>query len=358
MNKPGFKIVKDEAKQRAEIYLYGIIGDFWDNDNPITARVLQNLLYSVSEYPRVDIRLNGPGGDTLEAFPMANLIKSFSVKQDIHTYNDGICASAFIILLEAVKAENRHGAKGSMAMIHSAATSAWGNSNMMQETKEMLEKYDETIAQFISDAIGVPVKDVVGKWFDGKDHWMTAIEAEQAGLYKVEDYAAVPMPENVTNMKVDKVAAFFKQTSNNIQTTDMSILNFNNFKKISALGKVPVQDRTTNHFKEANEELAAEGITGATIVSDQDLKDTISEAQKVPALSQQVTDLGVEKTSLTQRVTDLEKQLGEAKAQLKKPAEETTTPVTDQTDSTGEKPVVNKYETEHDRQMKAKFGNK
>jgi len=353
MNKHPFKVVTNLATQTAVIYLYGIIGDFWDNENPITARVVQQLLYSVSDYARVDIRLNGPGGDTLEAFPIANLIKSFSVKQDIHTYNDGICASAFIVLLLAVKRENRHGARGSMPMIHSASTGNWGNSASMRDSAEMLAKYDETLATFISDAVDIPVTDVVAKWFDGKDHWFTSAEAEAANLYTVEDYAAVPMPEKVENMRIDKVAAFYKLTSN-INNTDMGIL-YSNFKTISALAKVAVAERTAEQFKAVNDELEAEGILGVSVVPEEDLKDTMAAAKKVPALEESVTALEAEKVTNLAKITALEKTVADQKKELKKPAEEVTNPVTDADDSTGEKPVVNEFETSFDREMKNRF---
>lgn len=361
MSKPPFKVVKNLATSTAEIFLYGIIGDFWENDNPITARVIQQLLYSVSEYPRVNIHLNGPGGDTLEAFPMANLIKSFSVKQDIHTYNDGICASAMAILLLSVKRENRHGAKGSMPMIHSASTGNWGNSASMQDTKEMLDKYDETLAVFISDATGIPVADVVAKWLDGKDHWFTSAEAEAAELYTVEDYAAVPMPENVQEMKVDKVAAFYSQ-SKITNNTDMNILN-SKFKTISALAKVAVADRTAEHFTAVKAELEAEGITGVTLVPDADLATRVEQAEKVPALETQVTDLGTqvtnlttEKGTLTQKVTDLEATVAAQAKELGKPAEEVTNPLTTATDSTGTAPAVVDYTTSVDAEYAKIWG--
>jgi ATP-dependent protease ClpP protease subunit len=351
VSKPKFKVVTNLALQTAKIYLYGIIGDFWENDNPITARVLQHLLYSVYDYQRVDIHLNGPGGDTLEAFPMANLIKSFSAKQDIHTYNDGICASAFIILLEAVKKENRHGAKGSMAMIHSASGSNWGNSESMRDTAEMLDKYDQTLAQFISDAIDLPVPEVVEKWMDGKDHWFTAEEAQAAGLYNIEDYAAAPMPENASEMKVDRVAAFYKSISNITNQTDMSLISIgNNLKKVTALGKLPVEQRTPELIAEANAELESEGIIGLSLVSDTDLQETVTAAAKVPGLEKQVTDLSADKVTLTTTVTNLQLQVKELGA---KPAEEVVTPVTDAIDSTGKKPevVTNAFETSFDREM-------
>ena len=144
----------------------------------------------------------------------------------------------------------------------------------------------------------------------------------------------------------------------------MGLLSTNKFKSISALAKVAAADRTAEHFKAVNDELEAEGITGATLVSDDDLKETIETAEKVPALETKVSDLGTqvsnltsEKTVLAQKVSDLQKVVDEQKKELGKPAEDPTKPVTDKTDDTGKPPKVeDSFETSFDRELKGLRG--
>lgn len=352
MSKPSFKIVKNEAAQFATVYLYGIIGEYWETDNPITARGLQQILSSLHSYPVVHLRLNGPGGDTHEGFAMGNIIKAFSQKQEIHTWNDGLCASFFFILLLSAKREFRHAAKNSLAMAHSSATGNWGNKESMLDTAEMLDKHDEILAEFLADATDMSVEQVRAKWMDGKDHWMTASEAEADNLLTVEDYDAVEVPEGVTTMKLDKVAAFYNQSKTTNQ--DMSILS-SKFKKISALAKKPEAERTAEELAAVNEELQAEGLTGVTLVNDADLHETVEAAARVPELEKKVTDLDAEKVLNLKKITDLQKVVDQQKIELGKPAEEVHQPVSDVIDSTGTPPVVDIFETSVDREFKARF---
>jgi ATP-dependent protease ClpP protease subunit len=354
MSKYPFRVVKNEVNQVATVYLYGIIGEFWETDNPITARGLQQILTSLSNYPIVHLRLNGPGGDTHEGFAMGNIIKAFSRKQQIHAWNDGLCASFFAVLLLAVKREYRHAAKNSLVMVHSSSCGNWGNKASMIDTAEMLDKHDEILAEFLSDATGGTVEEVRVKWMDGKDHWLTATEAEAENLLTVEDYEAVDMPENVTTMKVETVAAFYNSQSK-ITNTDMDIFS-TKFKTISALAKVAVADRTADQFKAVNDELQAEGITGATLVPDATLTLTIEQADKVPGLDIQVTNLTAEKTTLTAKITALEATVAAQLVELGKPAEEVKQPVTDKTDSTGNPVVVLDFNTSVDDEYKRIWG--
>lgn len=350
MSKPHLKVVTNAAEQSADIFIYGIIGNIYDDHSPITARNFLEQLAQLSDVQTINVRINSPGGDTGEGLAICNAI--IASKKNIHTWNDGMAASMASAILCSAKEGRRHAANGSMTMIHSASTIAWGNKAKMAETSEMLGKFDEVLAGIISDAAGLTVEETVAKWMDGKDHWLTAKEAAEAGLVAIEEYTAEELPENVTDMKMDRVAAFYspsKITNND----NMSILS-SKFKTISALGKIAVADRTAENFKAVNDELKAEGITGATLVSDTDLQDTVEAAGKVEGLEGQVSNLTTEKDALTQKVTDLEAKLVTA---LGKPAEEITKPVTDKIDTVGAAAtVVDAYETSVDREIKALRG--
>lgn len=355
MSRSFLKVIKNEASKSADIFIYGIIGDYYDNSSPITARGFIEQLAFLSDVSTINIRINSPGGDTGEGLAICNAI--LASKKDIHTWNDGIAASMASAILCSAQDGKRHAAKGSMTMIHSASTMAWGNKNEMIDKAEMLSKFDDVLAEIIADAAGLSVEQTVATWMDGKDHWLTGQEAAEAGLVTIEDYTAQEMPENVTAMKIDRVAAFYNSQSKITNTDTMGLLSTNKFKSISALAKVAAADRTAEHFKAVNDELEAEGITGATLVSDDDLKETIETAEKVPALETQVSDLTTEKTALTQKVTDLQKVVDEQKKELGKPAEDPTKPVTDKTDDTGKLPKVeDSFETSFDRELKGLRG--
>lgn len=349
MLRPTLRVVRNEAQQSAQIFLYGIVGDYWDweNESPVTARNLQRRLSELSDIPVIHIHLSGPGGDVHEGLLICNIIRAS--KKEIHTWNDGICASMMEIIHASVPIARRHAAKASLTMIHKASTFAWGNSDDLRDTADMLDKHDDVLIEILSDAISTSAEKVKSMWFDGKDHWFTAQEGEAAGLFSVEDYEIQAIPENPTKQPLNQIAAFFKKPSNNTNNTDMGFFS-DKFKTISALAKVAAADRTPEHFQAVKDELEAEGIDGVTIVPDKDLAETIATSEKVPGLETQVTDLGI-------KVANLEKTISDQKILLGKPAEETTLPITDKTDSTGTPPKVDdQFETSFDRELKKARG--
>lgn len=353
MSKPHLKVVMNAADQSADIFIYGIIGNIYDDHSPITARNFLEQLAQLTDVQTINVRINSPGGDTGEGLAICNAI--IASKKNIHTWNDGMAASMASAILCSAKEGRRHAANGSMTMIHSASTFAWGNKAKMAEASEMLGKFDEVLAGIISDAAGLTVEETVAKWMDGKDHWLTAKEAAEAGLVSIEEYPAEELPENVTDMKMDRVAAFYNSPSKITNNDNMSILS-SKFKTISALGKIAVADRTAENFKAVNDELKAEGITGATLVSDVDFQDTMDAAGKVKGLEGQVSNLTTEKDALAEKVTNLEATVAAQAKELGKPAEEIKKPVTNKADGTGTPPVVNAYETSVDREMRALRG--
>lgn len=332
MSKPQFKVIKNEAGKSAEIYLYGIIGDYWYSDNPLTARGFLKQLSLLSDYTRIDIHLNGPGGDIHEGLAICNAIKAS--KKDIHTYNDGLCASMFAIILASAKDGNRHGAKGSLTMAHDASTGCWGNAFDMREAADMLDKHNIVLSEFLADATGLSVEAVVAKWMDGKDHWMTAKEAAAEKLLTIEDYEAQPLPENIQEQPMDKIAAFYsgkipQQTTQ--LTNNQNMLFGDKFKSLSALAKVAAADVTADQVKAVNEEIEKEKIPGVTLVLDTAYQLVLDKADKVDDLEKQISEKD-------QKILDLEKTVKDQKAKIDAPAEEIENVVTDKTDSTGKKP--------------------
>jgi ATP-dependent Clp protease protease subunit len=359
MNKNLF-IVRNEASSEANILLYGVIGDYWYSDNPVTARALQRQLTLLSDFKRINLHLNGPGGDVHEGLLILNTI--LADKGDrIHVYNDGVCCSMMAVLLLSVPAERRHAAKASLTMIHQASTYAWGNSDELREAADMLDKHDDVLAGVFADGLGLTINQVKAKWFDGKDHWFTATEGAAEGLFTVEDYEISEIPENPRDQSLERIAAFYAKPVNNksqskITNSDTMGLLSNKFKSISALAKVAAADRTAAHFEAVKAELEAEGLTGVTLVPEDELQEKVDAADKVPGLEKQVNDLGVEKTTLTQKVSDLQKIVDEQKKELGKPAEEIKNPVTDKIDSVGITTPVEDYTTSVDIEARKYWG--
>jgi len=344
VSKPTLKVVRNEAQTSAQIFLYGIVGDYWYSDSPVTALNLQRQLALLSDFPIIHIHLNSPGGDVHEGLLMCNIIKAS--KKEIHTWNDGICASMAVPILCSAPKGRRHAAKASLTMAHMASTCAWGNAIDMRDVADMLDKHDDVIADIVADGIGITRDAMKAKWWDGKDHWMTAQEAEAEGFFNIEDYDIADIPANAKEQPLDKIAAFYNSNSNSKPTQINNETMFGSTKKFTALtamAKLAVTDITPEMVKAANDEIVADKIDGVTLVLDSELEAVSDKADKVDAL-----EAAAKVTAQT--IADLQKKVKDLGAA---PAEEPEKPVTEVTDSTGKKleNVTNAYETSVDREI-------
>lgn len=306
MVKHNLSIVKNEATKEATIRLYGVIGDGWfDDEDPLTAQKFQTALNALNSFDRINVRINSPGGSVWEGLAMANAIKAS--RKEIHTYNDGLAASMASVILVAAKAGNRHAAKGSITMIHSASTMAGGNAKQMRETADALDTHDEVLASFYADATGIDVADIKANYFDGADHYLTAQEAADAGFVTVEDYAVDALPENIKNLSHLQMVALYtpeaKQeegVSNSlwlkIEAKIQSLIHPNNtemkFPKLEALAKLGAENVKPEMVDAALTELAEAEIEGVTLVLD-------------AVLDKHVTDLADANLLVQQSVSDL-----------------------------------------------------
>lgn len=322
-------VVKNEAKKEAEIFLYGIIGNLKAGDNNITAKDFQKELSNIpKDIERVNVRINGPGGSVWDGLAIANAIQAS--KKEIHTYNDGLAASMLAIILASAKDGNRHAAKGSITMFHSASSGTYGNAAGLRDAADMLDVHDKVLAGYISDATKMPFDDVLAKYFNGKNHYLTAQEAEALGIVKVEDYAAKPIPTNLieNELSFDEVAAFYNENDEEeispslmakIKAQIQSLINPKNtemkFTKLEALAKLGAENLTDELVEAVKTELAEAEIEGVTIVKDTEMVDLATKAEKL---------VTVEATLATKEADMLVKDalIADLQAQLKAPADE------------------------------------
>lgn len=182
-----FDVIPSEDNT-ACVLLYGDIGDSWDGCDERS--VTLELMELAQSYSRIDVRINSYGGEVYAGLAIFNALKSS--KADIHIYVDGVAASmAAVIALCGKPVEMSQYAS---IMLHSASTYVYGNRQEMGEAIRQLEALDATLAGIVSGRLGMSQADVMAKYFDGKDHWITAEEALASGLvdalYDVEDMKA------------------------------------------------------------------------------------------------------------------------------------------------------------------------
>ena len=120
MNK--FKYIKNfsEDKTEATILLYENIGNFIEEDGTkvegISGAEFASTLQYLEDFgiETVHVRINSQGGSVMDGFSIVSAIKNS--KMEIHTYNDGLCASIAAVIFAS--GDYRHMMDYAITMIH------------------------------------------------------------------------------------------------------------------------------------------------------------------------------------------------------------------------------------------------
>ena len=314
MKKSFYSVVSNKAETTARIDIYGIIAqDYWGDGEYIGGkRFVRDLTDLEKNFDRIDIHINSPGGSIHEGLPIFNAIRAS--QKEIHTYVDGIAYSMGAMI--ALAGHTVHAAKGSLIMLHNASGSSWGNAKAMRKSADMLDKYDEVLGELIADKTGKTLEEVKQLWLNMEDNFLTASDAVTAKLVDVlETYQAEDIPENIQNLSIHQVAAYFNEHSeeptpslmnkiisnvsahftNNPKTIDMKFL------KIEALANV--ENPTNEQLEQANANLATAGVIKATLVSEEVLnaaQETTIERDALKVTNQTLT------ASLSKKTTEFD----------------------------------------------------
>jgi ATP-dependent protease ClpP protease subunit len=212
------KILKeDNGDDGAVVYLYGIIGQrsWWgDDEEDITDVAFLKTLkeFEKAGKKRLDVRINSVGGSMLHMDGIISLMQSSSM--EVHTWVDGLAASAAADIWLAAKKEYRHIAKNGKLMIHSPSTAAWGTAKVLRAAADMLDVFEAgAIAQMASDT-GMTEEEVKAMYYDGEDHWLSAKQCIESGFVtSMEDYEAQKMPKDPEKMTPTQLLQFYQPTS-------------------------------------------------------------------------------------------------------------------------------------------------
>ncbi|AMS41170.1 head maturation protease, ClpP-related [Aminobacter aminovorans] len=170
----GYRVVA-RSSDRAEIYVYGIIGQDWFGDG-VTAKQFAEDLKKLGNVKTIDLRINSDGGVVTEARAMYNLLVEHKAK--VITHIDGIAASAASFL--AMAGEDIEIAEGGFFMIHNARMSARGTAEDFERAATILRTVNETIVETYAARTKNTAADLK-KWMDAET-WFTGKEAVEKGF--------------------------------------------------------------------------------------------------------------------------------------------------------------------------------
>lgn len=299
-----FNIMTSADSNQAEIFIYGIIGNsWWDDEANSASNFVSEFKELEKKYDRINIRINSPGGDIWEGLPIINAIKAS--KKDIHTYVDGIAYSMGFQI--AIAGNTVHAAKNALLLAHSASTIEWGNAKSLRKTADELDKYDAALATTLQSKIGGEIEDIIAKYFNYEDHLFTSQEALDLGFIDIrEDYEA-ERPE-VEKMTTDQVFNYYLNSEENpFKKSNSSISFFEKSKqRIAAIINPNPNSKPKNMFENLDKLFAA-------IKNGENISDEIKAQAASEIAASGLTLITAEEKSnfdgLQSKVDDLQKQI-------------------------------------------------
>lgn len=166
--------VQNKASESVDLLIYGVIGDSWFEESITARQFVADLKALEKDYKRINVRINSPGGSVWDGLPIFNAIQNSTA--EIHTYNDGLCASMAAVILLAGKTV--HSADNALMMLHSPISGVYGNAGDFEQVLEMLNKVqDSLIACITSRNTAKSAEEIKAAYFDHKDHFLNADEA-------------------------------------------------------------------------------------------------------------------------------------------------------------------------------------
>ena len=302
------KILKEEnGTDAAVIYLYGVIGQssWWDDEEDITDVAFLKALkeFEKAGKKRLDVRINSVGGSMLHMDGIISLIQSSSM--EVHTWVDGLAASAAADIWLAAKKEHRHIAKNGKLMIHSPSTIAYGTAKVLRAAADMLDVFEAgAIAQMASDT-GMTEEEVKGSYYDGEDHWFSARQCVEAGFVSsMEDYEAQKMPKDPEKMTPTQLLQFYHTAAP--ATKELDEPNWVG-KIIAALTPMKAQAAEPIFSQQKDEEMTLDALKKS-------LGTDIAEEEVVALLKERGYE--VSKTAAPDPASDVAKIVAEALAPL------------------------------------------
>lgn len=162
-----------------EVYIYGNIGDRWNEDGVIASEMVRDI--AALEADEITLRINSYGGSVTDGLAIYNALKRHPAP--VNVFVDGVaisCASYIAMAGDTVTM-----ATNAQMMIHAPWSMAAGNAADLREQADILDRYSKSMASAYADKSGKTYEQALAILLDGKDHWFSADEAVSEGFADV-----------------------------------------------------------------------------------------------------------------------------------------------------------------------------
>lgn len=138
------RVTAADSGRSLEIEIYGELTPWWWDSN--SARSIARVLGDNGSATRIDVRINSPGGDYLEAVAIAQRLREHQAT--VVTHIDGLAASAASLI--ALAGDTVLMAQGAEFMIHEPSSGVFGNAADLERVRARLESTTQSMAQTYS----------------------------------------------------------------------------------------------------------------------------------------------------------------------------------------------------------------
>jgi ATP-dependent protease ClpP protease subunit len=170
----GWYRISNAEGERAELYIYGIIGSDWDPDD-VTAAAFVRALAEITA-PAIDLHINSRGGSVWDGVAIYSALLNHAATVDVTV--DGVAASAASFV--AMAGDTVGVEKPATMMIHDAWGLAIGNAADLREVADVLDQLSDQIAGIYADHAGGTAE--TWRTRMQAETWYTAAQAVEAGL--------------------------------------------------------------------------------------------------------------------------------------------------------------------------------
>jgi ATP-dependent Clp endopeptidase proteolytic subunit ClpP len=307
--------VQNKTENSVDILIYGVIGDSWFEESITARRFVADLKALENDYARINVRINSPGGSVFDGLPIFNAMRAS--KAEIHTYNEGLCASMGAVLLMAAPAGNVHSADNALTMLHSPSTGAYGNARDIRQVLGMLDKVQDSLISCIASRGTKTSEEIKAQYFDYNDHWLSADEAKTEGLVDLIEKGTKKISNKITGMPLDKIMdefdslvkgkgffdRFFSQAHDMFTPNDDTDMDIKVLRTACKLGEKATEqeilDWINNHQEETTEETQEEE-TEETEEETEETEETEEETEETEEETEETED------ARDQRIAELE----------------------------------------------------
>lgn len=164
-----------QGDNTAEIFIYGNIGDRWDENGVIAADFVKEI--AALEVDTIILRINSYGGSVPDGMAIYNALRRHQATVDVVVDGVAISCAGYI----AMAGDTVTMAENAQLMIHAPWGIAIGNSAQLREQADILDRYARSLAGAYAQKSGKPLDECLALLTDGKDHWFSAEEAVDAG---------------------------------------------------------------------------------------------------------------------------------------------------------------------------------